>query len=371
MNTLTGIEADRVDQILKHDIDRLHILSSIPFNPDDNDSDLKHSLPRAVRTTVDKLWSSESELQSIFDMGQVEGGKEMHAVKAAHKYSRAICRHLMADRSALQTIINRPESQAPENFMKFIRYLTELRSQIHTRLTTTVEDEAANRTTMHELTERERKLEESRDALQAKLNEVREERERVSYTLDQTLRKLQLELQDLKQQNSTELESVQKEMSDAVSKTTADHELKMRQLQDQIDSVERQLNESMDRNKDEELRLRKEKTRAEITLAEKIKQYDEDMNARHQQLDELNETYNKELEEYRVLKEYFDKADADLARAADEEAILAAVERRAAFGRQVLYDAAKYIQKIARGRIGRAIVNKLKGGGKKGKGKKK
>jgi hypothetical protein len=90
-----------------------------------------------------------------------------------------------------------------------------------------------------------------------------------------------------------------------------------------------------------------------------------------QQLDELNETYNKELEEYRVLKEYFDKADADLARAAEEESIIAAVERRAAFGKQVLYDAAKYIQKIARGRIGRAIVNKLKGGGKKGKGKKK
>ena len=370
MNTLTGIEADRVDQILKHDIDRLHILSHIPFNHDADE--FKYLLPRSIYSTIEKLWISENELQSIFDMGQSEGGKEMHAQKAVYKYSRATCRHLMADRNSLQVLMNRPESQEPENVMKFIKYLSELRSQIHTRLTTTVEDEAANRSTMHELTERERKLEESRDALQAKLNEVREERERVSYSLDQTLRKLQLELQDLKQQNSTELESVQKEMSDAISKATADHELKMRQLQDQIDSVERQLNESMDRNKDEELRLRKEKTRAENTLAEKIYQYDEDMKARHQQLNELNEIYNKELEEYRVLKEYFDKADADLARAAEEEEILAAVSRRAEFGRQVLYEAAKYIQKIARGRIGRAIVAKLKGGGKgKGKGKKK
>ena len=295
----------------------------------------------------------------------------MHSQKALYKYCRATCRHLMADRSSLQLLMNRPELQESENIMKFINYLSELRSQIHTRLITTVEDEATNRSTMHELTERERKLEESRDALQAKLNEVREERERVSYSLDQMLRKLQLELKDLKQQNSTELESVQKEMSDAINKTTADHELKMRQLQDQIDSVERQLHESIDRNKDEELRLRKEKFRAENTLAEKIKQYDEDMKVRQHQLMEINEVYNKELDEYRILKEYFDKADADIARSVEEDEILAVASRRAEFGMKVLYDAAKYIQKVARGKIGRGIVVKLKGGGKKKGGKKK
>ncbi len=72
---------------------------------------------------------------------------------------------------------------------------------MNTRLTTTVEDEAANRTLLHDLTERERKMEESKEALQAKLNEVREERDRVSFQLDQTLRKTQLELQELRQHN--------------------------------------------------------------------------------------------------------------------------------------------------------------------------
>jgi hypothetical protein len=34
------------------------------------------------------------------------------------------------------------------------------------------------------------------------------------------------------------METVQKEMSEAVSKATADHELRMRQLQDQVDGEE-------------------------------------------------------------------------------------------------------------------------------------
>ena len=110
----------------------------------------------------------------------------------------------------------RPESQC-EDFIKFIkysklfcfyfpfvtfemtRYLSELKSQVLQRLTTTVEDEAANRATLHELTEREQHYEESRNVLQAKLNELRTEKEQVSLGLDQTLRKLQAELADITQ----------------------------------------------------------------------------------------------------------------------------------------------------------------------------
>ena len=35
MNTLTGIEAERVSQIMRHAIDRLHILSYVPTQWDD------------------------------------------------------------------------------------------------------------------------------------------------------------------------------------------------------------------------------------------------------------------------------------------------------------------------------------------------
>jgi vacuolar-type H+-ATPase subunit E/Vma4 len=104
----------------------------------------------------------------------------------------------MVERESLQILMDCPEEPA-EEFTRFIKYLGELKSQINTRMTTTVEDEAASRTTLHELTDRERLMEESRDALKQKLAEVREEKEHVTLSLDQMLKKLQLELQDITQ----------------------------------------------------------------------------------------------------------------------------------------------------------------------------
>lgn len=159
-------------------------------------------------------------------------------------------------------------------------------------------------------------------------------------------------------------------MSEAISKATADHELRMRQLQDQLDSMERQTSETIERNREEEQRLRKEKARAESTLASKISQYDEDMKERSKTLEELNKCFVNESNEYAILKEYFDRVDEDLHRNAEEEMLLDAVRRREEYGRMVLFKAAQTIQKIARGRIGRAAVSKLKNKGKKGGAKK-
>ena len=60
-----------------------------------------------------------------------------------------------------------------------------------------MEDEAANRTMLHDLTERERQFEDSREILQTKLNELRLEKGEVSMSLDQTLRKLENELNEI------------------------------------------------------------------------------------------------------------------------------------------------------------------------------
>ena len=118
--------------------------------------------------------------------------------------------------------------------------------------------------------------------------------------------------------------------------------------------------------------MRKEKNRAEKTLADRIAQYDADMNARRQQLDELNAGFLLESQEYSRLKEHFDRVDADLDMQAQEAQFKADFVRRAERGRMALFAAAQMIQKIARGRKDRAVVAKMmskggKKGGKKGK----
>jgi beta-glucosidase-like glycosyl hydrolase len=162
---------------------------------------------------------------------------------------------------------------------------------------------------------------------------------------------------------------VQKDMNEAIAKATADHELKMRQLQDRVDAMDRQVHEIVERNKEEEQRLRREKSRLESTLNSKIAQYDEDMESRQKTLIELQQQFAEESLKYAKLKEHFDQIDADIGRMNEEDLLLLAVKRREEFGLQIIFRAAANIQKIFRGRQARKIFTAMKAKSKKGKKK--
>jgi predicted nucleic acid-binding Zn-ribbon protein len=164
----------------------------------------------------------------------------------------------------------------------------------------------------------------------------------------------------------------QKEMNEAIAKATADHELRMRQLQDRVDAMERQVHEVVEKNKEEEQRMRREKSRIESALNSKISQYDEDMDSRQKTLNEFQTKFAEESSRFGALKEHFDKIDADMARMTEEDTLLAAVRRREEFGAIIVFRAAASIQKIFRGRQARKVVAAMKAKSKKGKkGKKK
>lgn len=374
MNTLTGIEAERVVQILKHVSDRLRILAYVPA--EENTNVLSEMVNDSTIETLERQWHAELQLKNLNDGNYSDaGGRDISVIKQAHRAVRATSRQLLMDRDSLQILMNVPEAHS-DALTKFIRYLNDLSSYIHSRLTTTVEDEAANRTTLQELTEKERHAEESRDALQSKLAEVCEEKEHVTFGLDQTLRKLQVELLDLTSSNKIELDSIQVEMNEAISKTAVDHDLRMRHLQDQVDGLERQLLDATEKNREEEQRLRKDKTRAENGLNNKIAQYDADMASRKVEYDALKADYNAELEEYNLLSEYFNRMDLDADRDADERAILELIEKREEYGMLYLHTAVSKIQAVVRGRQVRNSMKNSKSKNKKGgkkdkKGKKK
>lgn len=193
MNTLTGIEAERVNQILCHGIDRLNVLSSLPASWDDDLLDaIDHDI---VHTSIQKLWTFEKNLSAFED--EMHSGGDFEIVKRTHKAIRNVCRSIQSDKDILFQILTADKKS--KGIEGFIKCLNDLRNIVLSRMTTTVEDEAAHRAMLHELTERERQYEESRDALQKKLNEVIEEKEKVTASLDQTLRKLQSEIHDITQ----------------------------------------------------------------------------------------------------------------------------------------------------------------------------
>ena len=365
MNTVTAIEAERVTQIISSCIDRIHLLGHVPNISDTsqiadiNSPTVLYALQRQFQSEDYLTGQSGEESRDI-------ATRDIARMKKMQRAVRATCRNMQSERTSLD-ILNRPETQN-EEFVKFEKYLDELKGQVHTRMTTTVEDESANRSLLYDLTERERQAEESRDAIQNKLAEVKEEKDRVTYGLDRTLRKLQFELHDLTQQNKAEVEAVNKEMAEAITKHTSDNEIRMKQLQDQLDGLGRNLNEMNERNREDELKARRDKTKAEAALAAKIAQFDQDMSDRTTTLEDLEIKLEAETKEYQVLKEYFDKVDADLNRERKEEEILDAVRRRNTVATYLYEHSVILIQSIMRARKARQEISKMKSKkGKKGK----
>lgn len=194
MNTLTGIEAERVNHILRHAIERLNILANIPLTWDNNLlGQIQHEL---IFNTLQKLWLNEQQLHSL--NGFVEDGEDFSIIKQSHRTSRSIARNLQVDKNSLSVIMTYPEMKS-DGISLYIKYLNDLRLIVLNRMTTTVEDESAHRTELHDLTEKERRYEESRDTLQKKLENLLEEKDRVTTVLDQSIHKFQTEIQDISQ----------------------------------------------------------------------------------------------------------------------------------------------------------------------------
>ena len=95
------------------------------------------------------------------------------------------------------------------------------------------------------------------------------------------------------------------------------------------------------------------------------------MSARKVIHDELKGNFDAEYAEFMELKGHFDRVDADIGLKAEEDGLLAAVQRRMDFGIKMVDGSATKIQALARGHICRAAMAKAKSKGKKGgKGKK-
>jgi hypothetical protein len=89
MNTLTAIEAERVDQILQNAHRRLDLLSLIPTT--DDEVLLSQLSCQPVSSSLDRLWLTENQLAEIYDISAM-GGKDMFTIKAAHRAVKACCR---------------------------------------------------------------------------------------------------------------------------------------------------------------------------------------------------------------------------------------------------------------------------------------
>jgi hypothetical protein len=267
------------------------------------------------------------------------------------------------------------DSAAPSpEIQSSVAFLRELSGITFRRLSTTVEEEAANSKTLRELSEKEKLSEKEREGLQQNLEFQRAEKEREVALLNQQISKLRSELHDITRTNEIEVANIEQGAKENVESARAAHEKAVEERKTETDRLTQDIAKLVGDNQVAETAMRKKKTKLETDLTHRIKLYDTDMGAQQKLIDDLTAKFEEESAELKILQDHFDMVDANAATEKAEEALIAEIKALDLEADTYLGNAATQIQKIARGKIDRAVVLKLmkkSKKGKKGKGKKK
>ncbi|KAJ8600908.1 hypothetical protein CTAYLR_005048 [Chrysophaeum taylorii] len=371
------MEAQRVIAVLEDTVNRLSDLTLVPTKAD---PELLEEIATLGDSSLTSAMKEQWELEERYEMAKksaaLDMGQSPEEVKEQlMKSTRALCRQLSKNEAAME-ILKRRGTKPSEQLANFQACLSELTAITFRKLSTTVEEEQANKRMLHELTEKERRASEEAAALQQTLEQQRAERDREVSAQEQMLAKLRAELDEVTRTNDAKMASFREQTEAQFAQAEADHKAKMCKLDESIADLETKLEEDSQAHRDAEAALRKKKERAEAELNAQIEKYNRDIDDIKRQTEEIEAKMAAEEEELRVLEEHFAKVDANEKRKNDEEALLDAFRARVKQAEQVLDDAATNVQKIVRGRQLRAFIKQLmskkgKKGSKKGGKKKK
>ena len=379
MHKVTSAEAQRVIAVLDDALDRLTHVSRLSKEPD---AQFLERLPadgaEGVRKAAEAVWQSEARLRSRrllpagnaspTDAGEVRPESESEMEDLVCDHVRALCREVRGAPAARAAFVD--AQLWDEAAVDFINNVSQLKGVVYWHLSTTIEEEAANRELLHDLDERAQGSERERDRLQSALNALRSERDREVSALDQTLRKLRAELGDLAASNEQEVDGIEKGMKDEIAASSGEHDAEKKRLEDALAALNRALAEGSDEHRELENTQRRLKARKENDINLVIAQYDEAMLAKQREIEDLRGKMEVEKEEFKDLEEHFNRVDAHAARRTAEEDRLEELRKCEAEAVGMLGGAALLIQSLVRTRQQRAEFFKVSAKkGKKGKGK--
>jgi len=376
MNKLSAVEAERVISILDEAIFKMNILSKISV---DVDGGLMNRMNlggyEEVCQALSQQWKVENDHRLSSTSRSTNDLSATNDIEVANRITsstRRLCREIAGSPGASDLIFgsHRRSVPPPPEVQSFVTYISQLKDIMYRKLSTTVEEETLNRNLLYDLTERERQMSENRDVLREQLESERGEKEKVTLSLEQTIRKLETELNNSTQANKNYLEALAKEMEETLERSSVEHMSRMKKLEESLESLEKKLMEETETNHERELKKRKEKSKLEAAVASKVREYDTDMLSLQRSMEDMQSKMEDETIEYRNLREYFDKLDEDSSRRLEEERILAAVRDREQKALDVMAKAATYFQAVVRGRRARMDTAKMKKGKKGKKGKK-
>ncbi|KNE55587.1 hypothetical protein AMAG_01478 [Allomyces macrogynus ATCC 38327] len=243
------------------------------------------------------------------------------------------------------------------------------------KLTRSAHDEECKKLELAKVVEREKKARAEVENVKLLLDKAKRERVAEISAKNEVIRKLKDELKDIKQSAedvARKLEQRTKAKEEGEHTQFSERELV---LQTEIKALQAQLATQLAAHKEEELALRKRKFKVESEVDAWIQKYDQDMDEKQSELDDITAIYTEEKAQLDDLQQRYEELERESKRLQDERQRMEAIRAMQEAERQRKAKCATLIQATWRGfRIRKMLKEqkeKKKKGGKSGKKKKK
>ncbi|KAJ3361425.1 hypothetical protein GGF32_007349 [Allomyces javanicus] len=375
MPSLTDVHAQRILAVLNEAIGKLETLFSLPPVVDRRAVNM---LGKEVATEIDNYNTLKRTLDATTFSDQSA------AIDALHQSARSLARlflHHPEKRQELMLYSAHDTNAAPfppsvlQRLDLFKQLLVSTKWLTLEKLTRSAHDEECKKLELAKVVEREKKARAEVENVKILLDKAKRERVTEISAKNEVIRKLKDELKDIKQSAedvARKLEQRTKAKEEGEHTQFSERELV---LQTEIKALQAQLATQLAVHKEEELALRKRKFKVESEVDAWIQKYDQDMDEKQSELDDITAIYTEEKAQLDDLQQRYEELERESKRLQDERQRMEAIRAMQEAERQRKARCATLIQAAWRGFCVRKALKeqkeKKKKGGKSGKKKKK
>lgn len=385
----TNVDAQRIVCVLDSLIEKVSILQYVDSDllnsiSDKGRSQEKEELLAQLTNNTHLLLMREQDCEARLKpliTGQDNADKTNDEANPALEFGNLVSSTAKNLRNLIRELENNPrdieilkrlrKNAQVEDYEEFLTYLRGLRLLMLKRLSTSVEEQASHDKQKEELDRKIQLWERTKNNKELELRNLKKEKERYITEKDEELAKLRAQIEEIemdKNKRMHDLDSESKKDQEAMSKNFDDRKT---HLEKQLQALENELKELRAKNKAEEHALRDKKARDEGFLKEIIEQYDEMMETKEKEIDDLEtdlQKIQKEISDYQeglgILKKEEEK-EREIARKIETKRELHETEQdRINKIVQAIQDAWKLYKVKAK-----TVKKKKPGKGKDGKGK--
>ncbi|KAJ3333542.1 hypothetical protein HDU76_006849 [Blyttiomyces sp. JEL0837] len=333
---------------------------------------------KLTNTEAQRIMNAEQLYLDVVDKFQsgnasseVELAEATHAVKAS---TRAVCRYFLHNPSSGSKLRFLKSSKAPP-MIHFEQLLQEVKNLVFERLRTSVEEERARQEQLSIIITKEQKTSNEVKALKAELDKAKKERTAEINKRNEVIRRLKEDLREIKQQ----AEETTKRM-ESRSKQKEDRELQQAKekarilesaIKNEINSLQSLLDETIKKDREEEAQLRKKKFKVESEVENWIHKYDQDMEEKQAELEDITAIFLEEKAQLDELQTRFNDLQKEYERIMEERRLAQEMKKEQEKQQRRMHDAATLIQAVFRGYRVRRELQKKKAAAKPDKKKKK